>query len=110
MVTLLSSLLASPPRICTIFPYTSLFRSFVDFERGTLFLPELRPFAPRLAADSTGRPFERERPEIRKERSAEHKTELPLPYQPVCRLLFEKKDSTYTTRTPHLPSRVYARS
>ena len=27
---------------------TSNFRGFVDFERGTLWLPDLRPFAPRL--------------------------------------------------------------
>jgi Motility related/secretion protein len=39
--------------------FASNSRGFVDFERGTLFLPDLRPFAPRLAVDSTGRPFER---------------------------------------------------
>ncbi len=38
---------------------SSNFRAFVDFERGTLFLPDPRPFAPRLARDTTGRPFDR---------------------------------------------------
>jgi hypothetical protein len=38
---------------------SSNFRAFVDFDRGTIFFPDLRPFAPRLAPDGTGRPFER---------------------------------------------------
>jgi hypothetical protein len=38
---------------------TSTFRAFVDFDRGTLWLPDPRPFAPRLANDSTGRLFDR---------------------------------------------------
>src|SRR5438105_8372750 len=38
---------------------TSNFRGFVDFERGTLWLPDPRPFAPRLRRDSTGRAFDR---------------------------------------------------
>ena len=38
---------------------TSTFRSFVDFDRGTLFFPDPHPFAPRLADDTTGRWFDR---------------------------------------------------
>jgi hypothetical protein len=35
------------------------YRVFVDFKRGTLWLPDIRPFAPRLADDATGKPFDR---------------------------------------------------
>src|SRR5262249_17163969 len=37
---------------------TSNSRVFVDYESGTLFLPDLRPFAPRIDPQ-TGKPFER---------------------------------------------------
>mgnify|MGYP003694613579 CR=1 FL=1 len=35
------------------------FGAWVDWQRGTLFLPDLRPFAPRITLDAAGRPFER---------------------------------------------------
>ncbi|HEU5112139.1 MAG TPA: cell surface protein SprA, partial [Acidimicrobiia bacterium] len=38
---------------------TNFVRPAIDFVRGTLFFPDPRPFAPRLAADTTGRRFDR---------------------------------------------------
>jgi hypothetical protein len=34
------------------------FRSFIDYDRGTLWLPDLRPFAPRIKNDGTARRFD----------------------------------------------------
>jgi hypothetical protein len=42
-----------------ITPFFVNSRPFIDYERGTLFLPDLRPFAPRIGPDTLGRPFER---------------------------------------------------
>ncbi|HEY3215916.1 MAG TPA: hypothetical protein VGK93_05445, partial [Candidatus Eisenbacteria bacterium] len=40
---------------------SSTFRAFVDFQNGTLFLPDPRPFAPRLGSDASGgKRFDRE--------------------------------------------------
>src|SRR5256885_7337053 len=64
-----------PPR-STLFPYTTLFRSRPCKTRiYTLFEPNLRSF-PSL-------------------RSEEHTSELQSPCNLVCRLLLEKKNSTY---------------
>src|SRR5256885_11459680 len=67
-----------PPR-STLFPYTTLFRS-----------PWLRQPACRRV-----RPLH---PSPRPERSEEHTSELQSPCNLVCRLLLEKKKTTYYAR------------
>src|SRR3970040_2566969 len=65
-----------PPR-STLFPYTTLFRSW---QISPTLTPRLEPSAP-------GREEERLR-------SEEHTSELQSPMHLVCRLLLEKKDKT----------------
>src|SRR5258708_12393468 len=67
-----------PPR-STLFPYTTLFRSFRRHSKG----PNLRP-------QFQSRP-------IRIARSEEHTSELQSPDHLVCRLLLEKKKNKYTS-------------
>src|SRR5437867_8961980 len=69
--------------ISTLFPYTTLFRSF--------FLCGPPPFMEAARRILTEIGVERER--IRQERSEEHTSELQSPYDLVCRLLLEKKKS-----------------
>src|SRR5437763_2500270 len=85
MATLLalpvSFLLTAPPPLSTLFPYTTLFRSF----RRTSFDGLLSPwFRSGIVSESTqaGRSF----------RSEEHTSELQSPMYLVCRLLLEKKN------------------
>src|SRR5438094_2047760 len=66
-----------PPR-STLFPYTTLFRSF-------LFLP------PEHDPDSYVRDLGRDAFVGAVKRSEEHTSELQSPYDLVCRLLLEKK-------------------
>src|SRR5256885_9491275 len=68
-----------PPR-STLFPYTTLFRSFRDFRRQTSAVEAA--LVPRLP----GEQFDR-----RHRRSEEHTSELQSPCNLVCRLLLEKK-------------------
>src|SRR6266436_9120530 len=63
-----------PPR-STLFPYTTLFRSFRSFPAELSTSPMLRP--------------------KRWERSEEHTSELQSRLHLVCRLLLEKKKKTY---------------
>src|SRR5438034_10886777 len=86
-----------PPPTSTLFPYTTLFRSYQDSVkpaaaarpagRGAVFLPELAD----LVADRVGelcgkRPFAHAG-----RRSEEHTSELQSHSDLVCRLLLEKK-------------------
>src|SRR5258708_24493452 len=67
-----------PPR-STLFPYTTLFRSFSsEVEQSTLVLVD-RAYASLIAGS-------------REERSEEHTSELQSPDHLVCRLLLEKKN------------------
>src|SRR5437762_5308337 len=77
-------MLRRPPR-STLFPYTTLFRSW--FGNGI--------------ADARGH-FARGRSEPRREsRSEEHTSELQSPMYLVCRLLLEKKKKNKQTDTAH---------
>src|SRR5256885_10551459 len=74
-----------PPR-STLFPYTTLFRSFsflVGEERGGV---DVDPFAAVLRAA--------DRDHVPLVRSEEHTSELQSPCNLVCRLLLEKKNVT----------------
>src|SRR5256885_17157560 len=83
-----------PPR-STLFPYTTLFRSF----HGPLVV-SMRPYAPADAIRAVqitsrfptvhGAPVHLGMP-----RSEEHTSELQSPCNLVCRLLLEKKNSTH---------------
>src|SRR5258708_27258653 len=72
-----------PPR-STLFPYTTLFRSF-------------SPWGPALRSGSRRHSPSSGRPSLR--RSEEHTSELQSPDHLVCRLLLEKKKSYATATT-----------
>src|SRR5260370_28160871 len=88
-----------PPR-STLFPYTTLFRS--SFVRGGL--QDLSVSRPRSSV-SWGIPV----PDDPDHRSEEHTSELQSHLNLVCRLLLEKKKTTFTestyarTSTPQSP-------
>src|SRR5947199_6972916 len=66
------------PQRSTLFPYTTLFRSYAQ---------RRAPCPPR----SDGMPRHRRRPRVRRVRSEEHTSELQSLRHLVCRLLLEKK-------------------
>src|SRR5256885_8692372 len=93
-----------PPR-STLFPYTTLFRSFerhepetlehrrICDERGTLEQPVLLGLGDRAKVDDRGGELGVGGKELRllRLRSEEHTSELQSPCNLVCRLLLEKK-------------------
>src|SRR2546427_9158715 len=93
-----------PPR-STLFPYTTLFRSWADYEpasRGVKKTPRcrLRPrvvhrLVARVAQHATGIA-----PRVRPLRSEEHTSELQSQSNLVCRLLLEKKKYKYVPYVP----------
>src|SRR5205809_6115340 len=74
-----------PPR-STLFPYTTLFRSLADRDRGRA--DAGRRHAPDRSRPDRGRHPDRRR---RRSRSEEHTSELQSRLHLVCRLLLEKK-------------------
>src|SRR5260221_7706014 len=74
-----------PPR-STLFPYTTLFRSLLNFDS----LISCSPFL-RAAASEHGFENKNYHYEQRKQRSEEHTSELQSHSDLVCRLLLEKK-------------------
>src|SRR5690348_17703915 len=88
------SFIAPPPR-STLFPYTTLFRSFdelggadVQAQRGNI----------HKVVDSEAEAYQR---------SEEHTSELQSPVHLVCRLLLEKKKNTAQSH-PHLAANTLA--
>src|SRR5438477_1513615 len=80
-----------PPR-STLFPYTTLFRSFP------------RPSAIPTCSSSAAAPAKRKIPaEFRFSRSEEHTSELQSHVNLVCRLLLEKKNSQNSQRRCAVP-------
>src|SRR2546430_7258639 len=71
-----------PPR-STLFPYTTLFRSYAGDQAGIAFIPEV----------GAGVWIEFEGGDVRSE---EHTSELQSQSNLVCRLLLEKKNGTYS--------------
>src|SRR5207248_11084938 len=103
VISLLTSLLATNP---TLFPYTTLFRSYGD-ERERLLAGQVhhraregrryhRQLHARLQTGRGGRGEAvhelRRVQKILRRRSEEHTSELQSPYDLVCRLLLEKKN------------------
>src|SRR5947208_5251069 len=74
-----------PPR-STLFPYTTLFRSFVQLARKLGCVAPGKEEEARLAADRSLT--------VAAQRSEEHTSELQSPDHLVCRLLLEKKKQT----------------
>src|SRR5207248_8220797 len=82
----LSLVMGLLPPTCTLFPYTTLFRSrLVNLDRNTPMLlpPSLHEW---VEQDDLVHPLMQAR-----RRSEEHTSELQSPYDLVCRLLLEKK-------------------
>src|SRR2546427_8420467 len=77
-----------PPR-STLFPYTTLFRSFTEIPHSAFRTPHLYclddPLCPTVESLQPVRPHERP------SRSEEHTSELQSQSNLVCRLLLEKK-------------------
>src|SRR2546427_3520854 len=94
-----------PPR-STLFPYTTLFRSFTDFTASNIGTPpnpllpyyaEQRPDAHGYAANPAGSAYVD--PGVAGFlRSEEHTSELQSQSNLVCRLLLEKKKKQYRNR------------
>src|SRR5688572_31701788 len=72
-----------PPR-STLFPYTTLFRSTINFA----FISRVIEAQPDQRRDEGGKLYHRSEPEVRSE---EHTSELQSQSNLVCRLLLEKK-------------------
>src|SRR2546426_8617780 len=80
-----------PPR-STLFPYTTLFRSALDFLKHRFIdIYSLVGFRVIGFLDSPGLGANRPRHQSRNWRSEEHTSELQSPCNLVCRLLLEKK-------------------
>src|SRR5437763_8742360 len=83
-------MLRQPPR-STLFPYTTLFRSFFDFSSSRS-RSDSRSVSRRSASSVCTR-------RSRWTRSEEHTSELQSPMYLVCRLLLEKKKPNNVTAT-----------
>src|SRR5256885_5004276 len=89
-----------PPR-STLFPYTTLFRSFRIQplrESNHLAVPILRPFAPANQQDSRLPRVEREQDDGDRKSTRLNSSRLHL----VCRLLLEKKKIMYAEEASYL--------
>src|SRR5690348_18074150 len=86
-----------PPPISTLFPYTTLFRSWNDrvfserrqCQTRSLFILARKAFRTTAICRQTSPPVLFDQP-----RSEEHTSELQSPVHLVCRLLLEKKKKT----------------
>src|SRR3712207_8637229 len=94
-----------PPR-STLFPYTTLFRSFTDAEAGAKEFPDSGPSARRYnyykPAKRKQTHYEDVTVDVQPDprhylRSEEHTSELQSRQYLVCRLLLEKKNTDRTT-------------
>src|SRR2546430_9846253 len=88
-----------PPR-STLFPYTTLFRSSLDYRAlgAMLRSPAEFPATKKIRLPKTGSLCWRSPPG---RRSEEHTSELQSQSNLVCRLLLEKKKHTQQSPTPH---------
>src|SRR2546426_9326184 len=89
-----------PPR-STLFPYTTLFRSFSwsDWWPPAF----LQPWWPPALQQKIGELEGRRPPGLQESRSEEHTSELQSPCNVVCRLLLEKKNCYSSQNRNHLP-------
>src|SRR5437879_7340134 len=85
-----------PPPVSTLFPYTTLFRSS-SAAHWTVMVTDYQTFGKRMELTSMATEsliFACRAPQTRI-RSEEHTSELQSPMYLVCRLLLEKKKTTY---------------
>src|SRR5688500_19807624 len=86
------------PSISTLFPYTTLFRSFVrrilGASGGPKFLPAFLVFQQRIGSRAVVNSLSQLVLKLGSPRSEEHTSELQSPCNLVCRLLLEKKKYT----------------
>src|SRR2546430_13450130 len=94
-----------PPR-STLFPYTTLFRSHLDYSSPQSFGRHVRTLLRITAGDFRNR-FDGAGmlQHFRETRSEEHTSELQSQSNLVCRLLLEKKKSELSPALPIIPSR-----
>src|SRR2546429_3719154 len=91
-----------PPR-STLFPYTTLFRSCLDCQRGDC--QRQAALHHRVNSDESSRSIgERASREAGSERSEEHTSELQSRLHLVCRLLLEKKKTPLTAAGALVPA------
>src|SRR3712207_8550189 len=83
-----------PPR-STLFPYTTLFRSWVDVLRPYGIEVDEEFYKERISGRSNSKIVEDLLPDVSAERSEEHTSELQSRQYLVCRLLLEKKKTIY---------------
>src|SRR5690348_17408605 len=83
------------PPTSTLFPYTTLFRSWSGRARRQGWWRPTRPPSTTCTAD-------RKRRRARTGRSEEHTSELQSPVHLVCRLLLEKKNSNEHIEIAHV--------
>src|SRR5256885_9233768 len=89
-----------PPR-STLFPYTTLFRSYAP-RRGKRGYASWRGRAARAAGRLHCRVCADRIGSLRERRSEEHTSELQSPCNLVCRLLLEKKKERYAVAQPRV--------
>src|SRR2546430_8288306 len=98
-----------PPR-STLFPYTTLFRSFAPRQNRLELRSAIRngrPLGPLLLIRGIRAGRRTPAPSVRIPRSEEHTSELQSQSNLVCRLLLEKKKTTISlTLTLSLPSAI----
>src|SRR4051794_41313258 len=78
-----------PPR-STLFPYTTLFRSYPEDSAGRLMQTDFIAIPPYWTVGQTI-DYLRAEKDLPEDRSEEHTSELQSPVHLVCRLLLEKK-------------------
>src|SRR2546429_5187925 len=82
-----------PPR-STLFPYTTLFRSYASADATPLYIISVNDYV----VKSGDAAFAKEKWESLRKRSEEHTSELQSRLHLVCRLLLEKKQLQITGR------------
>src|SRR5438552_14832752 len=97
-------MIQQPPR-STLFPYTTLFRSWRSGSTDNR-APGRSPFRASARHDCAGTPPIGRSRESPASRSEEHTSELQSPDHLVCRLLLEKKKHTSTLPTLNSSSTV----
>src|SRR5258708_30643926 len=96
-----------PPR-STLFPYTTLFRSYPGRICAMTTLSQIQRSEETWSLEEDdGELFLHHVADYRKSRSEEHTSELQSPDHLVCRLLLEKKKNTTSTHNPHYTTALF---
>src|SRR5699024_12641950 len=90
-------LMLRPPPISTLFPYTTLFRSYFHVKYNTLYFISIKCVLCE-AIGSASKTLHTDYQYAQNLRSEEHTSELQSRFDLVCRLLLEKKKKTKSSR------------